>query len=71
MGWVVPRAGLDYDTLRLPGIEPRFFGGQASGQAANTKLRPVYTYKVQPKRFKTSCFKEYCALHLAADTVTT
>ena len=37
-GWVVPRAGMDSDTIRLSGIEPRYFGGPASGQAAKTKL---------------------------------
>ena len=38
-GWMVPRAGLDSDTLRLPGIELRLFGGPASGLAANVKLQ--------------------------------
>jgi len=38
-GWMVPTAGLDSVTLRLPGIELRLFGWPDSGLAANVKLQ--------------------------------
>jgi hypothetical protein len=73
-GWIVPSAGLDSDTLRLPGIEIRIFGGLASGLAANSKLqRSTLTrlwvwneFRIKEYHWEEIwiCFLVFCPIHI-------